>query len=63
MQNRPKQDANKQELLQMYHKEELFGLIDANREYLRKWLVWVDKRKSADDFNAIIPQWLKSFAD
>lgn len=52
----------REELLQLHHKVELFELIDANRGYLRKWLVWVDKRQSADDFDAIIPLWLQNFA-
>ncbi|MFB6804627.1 hypothetical protein [Peribacillus butanolivorans] len=30
------------ELLQQQHKEELFKLVDNNREHLRKWLLWVD---------------------
>ncbi|WP_417899842.1 GNAT family protein [Bacillus haimaensis] len=51
------------ELLQIQQKEELFTLIDANREHLRKWLLWVDKRKSPDDFDSIIPMWLKNYAD
>jgi len=51
------------ELLQQHHKEELFLLIDANRDYLRKWLLWVDKRKAAEDFEVIIPMWIKNYAD
>ncbi|MCH1624654.1 GNAT family N-acetyltransferase [Fredinandcohnia quinoae] len=51
------------ELLQQHHKEELFDLIDSNREHLRKWLLWVDKRKSAEDLEPIIPIWLKNYAD
>ncbi|NRD76641.1 GNAT family N-acetyltransferase [Bacillus sp. BRMEA1] len=51
------------ELLQQHHKEELYELIETNREYLRKWLLWVDKRKSAKDFEPIIPIWLRNFAD
>ncbi|MFS0862768.1 GNAT family N-acetyltransferase [Fredinandcohnia sp. 179-A 10B2 NHS] len=51
------------ELLQQHHKEELFELIDSNREHLRKWLLWVDKRKSPDDFTPIIPIWLNYYAD
>ena len=51
------------ELLQQHHKEELFELIDLNREHLRKWLLWVDKRKSADDFESIIPIWIRNYAD
>ncbi|RXJ04190.1 N-acetyltransferase [Anaerobacillus alkaliphilus] len=51
------------ELLQQHHKNELFELIDTNREHLRKWLLWVDKRKSAEDFEPIIPIWIKNYAD
>ena len=51
------------ELLQQHHKEELFELIDLNREHLRKWLLWVDKRKSAEDFESIIPIWIRNYAD
>ena len=51
------------ELLQQHDKEELYELIDSNREYLRKWLLWVDKRKSPEDFESIIPIWIKNYAD
>ncbi|MFT4414619.1 GNAT family N-acetyltransferase [Fredinandcohnia humi] len=51
------------ELLQQHDKEELYQLIDSNREYLRKWLLWVDKRKSPDDFTSIIPIWLHNYAE
>lgn len=51
------------ELFQQHHKEELFGLVDTNREYLRNWLLWVDKRKSAEDFEPIIPIWIRNYAD
>ncbi|KGR82102.1 GNAT family N-acetyltransferase [Lysinibacillus odysseyi] len=51
------------ELLQQHHKEELFELIDRNRQYLRQWLLWVDKRTSAEDFEPIIPIWLNNYAD
>ncbi|MFF2752902.1 GNAT family N-acetyltransferase [Psychrobacillus sp. NPDC058041] len=51
------------ELLQQQHKEELFNLVDKNREHLRRWLLWVDKRKSAEDFEPIIPIWIKNYAD
>lgn len=51
------------ELLQQHNKEELYELIDTNREHLRKWLLWVDKRKSAEDFESIIPIWIKNYAD
>ncbi|MBS4172736.1 GNAT family protein [Bacillus sp. FJAT-49736] len=51
------------ELLQQHQKEELFTLIEENREYLRKWLAWVDNRTSAKDFEPIIPIWIKNYAD
>lgn len=51
------------QLLQQHHKGELYELIDTNREHLRKWLLWVDKRKSADDFETIIPIWIQNYAD
>ncbi|WP_313892431.1 GNAT family protein [Psychrobacillus sp.] len=51
------------ELLQQQHKDELYNLVDTNREYLRKWLLWVDKRKSAEDFAPIIPIWINNYAN
>ncbi|MBK5461929.1 GNAT family N-acetyltransferase [Peribacillus sp. TH27] len=51
------------ELLQQQHKEELFKLVDNNREHLRKWLLWVDKRKSAQDFEPIISIWINNYAN
>ncbi|MGG3912226.1 GNAT family N-acetyltransferase [Peribacillus simplex] len=51
------------ELLQQQHKEELFELVDNNRGHLRKWLLWVDNRKSAEDFEPIIPIWITNYAN
>jgi len=34
--------------------EELFNLVDKNREFLRPWLAWVDKTKSASDSRSFI---------
>ena len=51
------------ELLQQQHKEELYTLIDKNRDHLRRWLLWVDKRRSAEDFEPIIPIWLTNYAN
>lgn len=51
------------ELLHQHHKQELFELIDTNREHLRKWLLWVDKRKNVEDLEPIIPIWLQNYAD
>lgn len=33
------------ELLNRGHAEEIFELIESNREYLRKWLPWLDSNK------------------
>lgn len=51
------------ELLQLHQKKELYELIDANREHLRRWLLWVDKRKLEDDFASIIPIWIGNYAE
>lgn len=56
-------DELKIELIQQQHKEELFRLVDTNREHLRKWLLWVDKRQTAEDFDTIIPQWISKYAN
>jgi ribosomal-protein-serine acetyltransferase len=51
------------ELLQQHHKKELYNLVNENRDHLRKWLLWVDKRKSAEDFEPIIPMWITNYAN
>lgn len=51
------------QLLEKRHKEELYELVDQNREHLREWLPWVDNMKSAEDYNEIFPMWLHRFAD
>jgi ribosomal-protein-serine acetyltransferase len=56
-------DRTSIELLQQHRKEELYSLIDTNRDYLRQWLPWVDKRQSPEDFESIIPMWIKKYAD
>ena len=50
-------------LLQQHDKEELFELIDYNRKHLRQWLLWVDERTCAEDFEPIIPMWLNNYAN
>ena len=49
-------------LLQQRHAEELFALVERNREYLREWLPWVDNNKSVADTQEFIKISLKRFA-
>ena len=51
------------ELLDLRHAEELFQLVDANREHLRAWLPWVDSTRSTDDTSAFIRRTRKQLAD
>src|SRR5688572_19813138 len=37
------------ELLHESHAEELFPLVEANRQHLRRWLPWLDGARSAED--------------
>jgi len=38
-------DCSELELLNQSHAEELFDLININREYLREWLPWLDNNR------------------
>jgi ribosomal-protein-serine acetyltransferase len=51
------------ELLQQHNSEEIFELIDHNREHLRQWLLWVDKRKTSEDMVPVIKYWLENLAN
>ncbi|MED1205795.1 GNAT family N-acetyltransferase [Heyndrickxia acidicola] len=51
------------QLFQQEHKNELFSLIDKNREHLRKWLLWVDKRQSPEGLEPVISAWLTNYAN
>lgn len=51
-------------LLQPHHAEDIFKLVNENRDHLREWLGWVNGIKSSEDYKqTIIPIWLKQFAD
>jgi len=43
--------------------EVLFALVDESREYLRKWLPWVDSMTDAVQYAPIIEAWLQQFAE
>ncbi len=47
-------EALELQLLSMNHKEELFTLVDTNREHLREWLPWVDATKSPADTESFL---------
>jgi ribosomal-protein-serine acetyltransferase len=49
-------------LLENRHTEELFALTNQNREYLRKWLPWLDNNKSVEDSRAFITRSLIQYA-
>jgi ribosomal-protein-serine acetyltransferase len=49
-------------LLEERHADELYGLVDVNREHLRPWLPWVDGTRSAEDTRAFIRTSLEGFA-
>ncbi|MBR9872157.1 MAG: GNAT family N-acetyltransferase [Gammaproteobacteria bacterium] len=41
-------------LLNLNHKNELFALVDSNREHLREWLPWVDATQSPADSESFL---------
>ncbi|MDP6454865.1 MAG: GNAT family protein [SAR202 cluster bacterium] len=43
------------------HAEELFALVDRNREYLREWLPWVDRTTTVHVERNFIKLWSESF--
>ena len=49
-------------MLQPHHAEELYALVDANREHLRRWLPWVDAVTSVDMERDFIQASLGGFA-
>lgn len=56
-------DSISLELLQQHQMEEVFELIDTNRQHLRQWLLWVDKRKTAEDMLPVLKYWLENLAN
>lgn len=51
------------QLFQLHHSEELYQMVDRNRNHLRDWLPWVDSMISYEQYHEIIPIWLKAFAE
>jgi ribosomal-protein-serine acetyltransferase len=50
-------------LLKEQHTEELFSLMNQNREYLREWLPWLDANKSPEDTKEFIRDSLEQFTN
>jgi ribosomal-protein-serine acetyltransferase len=50
-------------LLEERHAETLFALVDANRDYLRQWLPWLDDNRDPEASRAFIRSCLQQFAD
>lgn len=46
-------------LLQPRHAEEVFAVVDKNRQFLRTWLPWVDSNTSADHSKEFIKKTLQ----
>lgn len=47
-------EAVELQLLSKNHRDELFDLVDKNREHLREWLPWVDANKSSMDTESFL---------
>lgn len=56
-------DDTELRLLENRHAEELFALTNQNREYLRKWLPWLDDNRSLEDSRAFITKSLIQYAN
>ncbi|MFV8569872.1 GNAT family N-acetyltransferase [Marinobacter sp. SBS5] len=48
-------------LLSLDHKDELFPLVDSNREHLREWLPWVDATQSPVDSESFLESAINQF--
>jgi ribosomal-protein-serine acetyltransferase len=55
-------DNSELRLLERHHASDLFGVIDQNREYLARWLGWVDGSRSSADVDAFIASALQQLA-
>lgn len=50
-------------LMDRQHGAELFQLIEANREYLRRWHPWVDLMRTPADADKMIGVWQQQYAN
>jgi len=54
-------DNTELRLLEEEHAQELFELTDCSRDYLRKWLPWVDATKEVEDSRQFILKALEQY--
>ncbi len=50
-------------LVEPRHAEEMYALVDANREHIARWMPWPDHTKSPDDARAYAERVLREFAE
>ena len=50
-------------LLQPQQAEEVFAVVDKNRQFLRTWLPWIDSNTNADDSKEFIKKTLQQVSD
>lgn len=58
----PVNDDIQLKILETKYADEIYSLVDKDRNYLREWLPWVDSTKSSDDTKAFIQSTLDGFA-
>lgn len=56
-------DGAELKLLELEHADELFALVDRNREYLRKHLPWLDMNRTVEDLKRYISMTLEQRKD
>jgi ribosomal-protein-serine acetyltransferase len=50
------------QLIQHLHSRELFKIMEANRQHLRRWHPWVDNIRATTDLDRFITAWLQQFS-
>ena len=61
--SKPLRDGFELRLVEERHAEEMFAVVDRERQHLRAWLPWVDATRSPDDSLAFIRASLEQFAN
>lgn len=59
----PVSDDISLKLMKQKDAQQLFELVDESREFLRRWLPWVDSMTSAEQYGPIITAWMQQFAE